>query len=323
MQMNPATEPSAQVHADPCDELHRAWAGQSVHGDDVRTCWLVIDRAALGLAEAEDPWLAEVLARGDLHAVMPPAGVEIPPAMTPALLALRPQRAADSQIISQSIALAMAELQSARLASGAGRCVSGWLDCEAGTSHSALLQHLGRSMVVRDAGGAPHWLRWQDPAVLWALWPDLTAEQQATLFGPVCCFWLLDPAGTLCALQPARTDRAGLPAAVLALQPRQWQVLHAISAMNLAFVQGRASGMRQAQLRHVRDIALAAVARMQALGFSDVQDLSQAALRAIDCHPRFDTHAIVAACLRARQPDQYFAGLRGRNRRRTVGAGGS
>lgn len=293
------------------DSLHR---NLTTSGLPSTRCWLVLDPSPLGMQEADETALAELITHRALCRVEP-ARAGVPPEMAPALLPLDATIAADSALIRSSLELALHELPSTQLAQGGGRVIAAWLECdgEPEPTQAALRRHLARTMFARRADGRIEWLRWYDPAVLWVLWPRLSAEQQRLLLGPVRRHWLLTPSGALQCLS-ATTDpssQAAKPTSATTEQieftATQWAVIDAIGALNLALVQACASELDDIALARYRDVGMSALARAQQAGFTDRQDLAVYASKAITCHPEFDRHAIVAQRLRAAQPGDFFS----------------
>jgi hypothetical protein len=303
-----AARRSASDHA---DVLHRALASRAPATG--AACWLLLDRGPLSLNEASDPLLADLLSRGDLRMVNPPRN-DVPAGLAPALLRLNSEVAQDSETIGQSLGLAGHELSSGQLAQAGGRVVAAWLEGSDGADDDPqpLQRHFSEFMFFLRPDGRVQWLRWYDPAVLWALWPCLRAEQRAVLLGPIRRYWLFAPNAALLALDAPTTTSIvlehGTSAALrLALTPEQWNQIDAISALNLAFVQANASAFTDAALEQARQAGMAALARAQRVGLHDVRDLALYAHVAITRHPAFDEHPDVAQRLQSLKPGDYFS----------------
>jgi hypothetical protein len=278
--------------------------------------WLLLDPSPLGMQDPDKPALAELITHRALCRVEPRrAGV--PTKMAPALLPLDALVPADSALIRSSLELALDELPSHQLAQGGGRVIAAWLECDGEPEHtqSFLQHHLARSMFARRADGRTEWLRWYDPAVLWVLWPRLSADQQGLLLGPVRRYWMLTPSGKLQCLSAPATSRLpsantpAVPAEQIEFTAAQWAVIDAIGALNLALVRARASELDDIALAQRRDVGMSALARAQQAGFTDRQDLAAYASKAITCHAEFDRHALVAQRLRAAQPGDFFSAI--------------
>jgi hypothetical protein len=299
---------SAPEHA---DVLHRALASRAY--EEGAACWLLLDRGPLSLNEASDPFLADLLLRGDL-CVVNPLRNDVPAGLTPALLRLNSEMAQDSETIGQSLGLASRELASGQLAQAGGRVVAGWLEVSDSTGDDPhpLQRHFSEFMFFSRPDGRVQWLRWYDPAVLWALWPCLRAEQRAVLLGPVRRYWLLAPNAALMALDattptPVGFELGASAAQRLQLTPEQWNQIDAISALNLAFVQANASAFGDATLEQARQDGMSALARAQRAGLRDVRDLALYAHIAITRHPAFDDHPVVAQRLQSLRRGEYFS----------------
>jgi hypothetical protein len=209
----------------------------------------------------------------------------------------------DSFLLRQSIADAIEELDPVRLNRGAGRRISGWL--ESAEDARAVAWHLSRTYIHDRQPGGRVLLRWTDPAVLWALWPILRADQQNSLLGPITVYRLLDPAGQWVELRP--NPEAATPER-LHITPEQWPTIEDITPFNAALRATDILLLRPA-LAARRDDTLAALARARHLGFEDRNDCTAFARCALTVHRAFDSHPQVAERLARRRPDDYFTAL--------------
>ena len=293
------------------DSLHRGLASS---GPPAACSWLLLDTSPLGNQEPEDPGMAELLNDHALTRVKP-SRADIPQEMSPALVPLDPTSSAGSTLLRSSLALALGELPSSRLAQGAGRVIAAWLQCDGGVdaARASLERHLGRVMFASRADGRIEWLRWYDPAVLWLLWPHLIAAQQTLLLGPIRRYWLLTPSATLACLSrpgpplPPEKVSAGPDSVVFTTQ--QWAIIDGIGPLNSALTQMQASELDSAAFAHAAAAGTSALTRAQTAGFTDRRDLARYAQRAMTCHPRFDSHPLVADRLRRRSTDEFFTAL--------------
>jgi hypothetical protein len=286
------------------DALHR---GLATPGSTSAPCWLLLDPSPLGLSESDEPLAGGLLTHPTLCRVKP-ARADLPEDMAPALLALDAAESGGSALLAQSLALALGELSSQRLAQGQGRVVAAWLECdgELDASQAALQRHLARTLFTRRPDGRIQWLRWYDPAVLWLLWPRLDARQQHYLLGPIRRCWLLTPSAELACLQAPQPPEAE-PLTALGLTDAQWAVVDAISALNLALAQTDASSLDATTLQRVADTGMSAITRAQQAGWSDRQDLALYARIAITRHAHFDRHPSVSQRLQAARPGDFFS----------------
>jgi hypothetical protein len=295
------------------DTLHR---GLATSGLPTAGCWLLLDPSPLGLQDADEPALAELFAHRALLRVKP-SRAGVPVEIAPALLHLDAAVPADSALIRSSVELALQELPSPRLAQGGGRVIVGWVECdgEVQAAQAELRRHFAQTMFAHRGPGRTDWLRWYDPAVLWALWPRLSTAQQRMLLGPIARFWLFTPsAELLCLTTAAASPQATAEPTAAATQAvefttSQWLVIDAIGALNLALVQIHASELDVVALEQARDVGMSALTRAQQAGFADRRDLALYARTAITCHAHFDRHPTVAERLQTAQPGEFFAAL--------------
>lgn len=275
------------------DALHRELISTQGH------CWLLLDPvlrpvlegSPLGCLLAERPFF-RAQGTGDPD-----------PSLMPLLFAFDPAQASDHDLIWQSLREALAELSPEMLAQGGGRRICGWL--ESAVDGKELARHIVTQMSQVHGEARRCLLRWHDPAVLWALWPLLTAEQQASLLGPIKAFRVLDPAGhwlRFSAKQPASRQ-------TLDLDGEQWRGIESIAALNGMLREIDLSPLSTEQLDALRDNALAALRRARQLGFSDFQDQRAFARLALTVHADFDSHPLVAERLAQRAPDDHFTAL--------------
>jgi Domain of unknown function (DUF4123) len=291
------------------DQLHRGFASS----DSSYGCQLLLDTSPLGMQEPDEPALAALLNHSALSRV-DPSHDAVPVGLSPVLLPVDPSASAGSGLLRSSLELALRELQSPRLAHGAGRVIAAWLESEGGeAAQTALRRHLARAMFTRRADGRIEWLRWYDPAVMWLLWPHLSAQQQHMLLGPIRRYWLLTPSAALqCLSAPApsaQSEQLPMLPPPIEFTAAQWAVVDGIGAMNLALRQLGASALDDAALALAAAAGTSALARAQAAGFTDREDLAEYACRAITCHPEFDRHAIVADRLRLAPPGEFFTAI--------------
>lgn len=262
-------------------------------------CWLLLDPVLRPILE-ESPLGCLLVERPFFRA----QGTGDPdPSLMPLLFAFDPATASDHDLIWQSLREALAELAPERLAQGSGRRICGWL--ESAADGKALARYIATQMIQTHGEARQRLLRWHDPAVLWALWPLLTTEQQASLLGPINAFRVLDPAGhwlRFGARQPATRQ-------TLDLDGEQWRGIESIAPLNAVLREIDLSPLRSERLDALRDDALAALRRARQLGFSDFQDQCTFARLALTVHADFDTHPLVAERLAQRAPDDHFTAL--------------
>ncbi len=270
------------------DEIHRTLAS-SVAG----TCGHLIYDPALHALEDDERtagWAAH--GRVALPLAIPDARVD--QRLHPLLLPLNSAMAADSAIVHEAILLSLEELQPAALAHGQGRRIGGFVRWKATEAKQAHLGHaLGKAMLHRRPNGVQTWLRLSDPAVLWAIWPMLTSDQQADLMGPIEAWWLHDPVGNLQVLRAAATSNQPLR-----FSAEQWPMLDDIESVNLAFRAKlgkvpEAMSASSEQVAHWYGDALKALRRATLLGMADREARSTFCALALTLHPRFDEHALV------------------------------
>jgi Domain of unknown function (DUF4123) len=228
---------------------------------------------------------------------------EVDKAWRPRWLPMNTEQAKGSSLLQDSIAKALAELMPQALNHGGGRRISGWIQLDDEVEQAAV--HIGRQMIRRHPQGHRCLLRLHDPAVLWALWPLLTPAQQRQLLGPINTWWLLDPNGQLTALRCDDRSAAAEPWAV-----EQWADIDNITPMNRALRNWLAAPEASTALLlpEAHRIAIQALRRARAAGFTHDRDLGAFALHALAVHPQFDHHPQVQRALAKREPaDQYTA----------------
>lgn len=268
------------------------------------SCWLALDGgprpAGYVSSDAEDrvdASLAEALTVV-LH------DEQIDPLWYPFWRRLDLGLAAGSFLLQDSLAFAVDELEPDRLAQGSGRRVAGWLEVQGDGASAAL--HIARKMIQRHPAHGRQLIRLHDPAVLWAIWPALSTEQQAGWLGPIRRWHLLDPAGNLVSLirPDADTDGAALSAA-------QWNDIENVTALNGAFRRWLPHGAAQAAMdvERARAVASKALRRARDAGFSDTDDLVSYASHALLVHPEFDSHPLVQRALDRRVEGQHYGAL--------------
>lgn len=265
-------------------------------------CWLLLDPALRPFDDGSA--LGAALAAHPVHALPARSGPD--PRLMPCLVEVEPATAEGQALLLLSITEALHELAPATLAQGAGRRICIWLQGTAAAPE--LADHLSAQSVVPHPAGGRRLLRWYDPAVLWALWPRLQAEQQASLPGPLHTLHLLDPGGHWTALRPP--PGATAPAR-LRLDAAQWQYAELITPFNRALRQHLPPTISAAALAALRTGLMGALQRAQALGFSAAHDLDAFAARALSTALDFDTHPLVARRLAARAPGARFTELIG------------
>ena len=308
MRETDASAPSSESSARGCastlsDTLHRALAASG----DVH-CWLLIDPAVRPLDD-DQPLARALAAAGAQVRQLPSPHRDIDHRVMPCIALLDSAHPGGSAVLRLSIEEAVSESETDALNLGAGRRIGGWL--QANASPAALAHHLARSLLHRRPGGRTTLLRWTDPAVLWAAWPLLNSEQQATLLGPISCYHLLDPGARLLMLEaPERRFADAAPIVPgLAITQAQWDLLDAVGPLNGALRLPGAADLAAVPLRRARDVGLAAILRARGLGFTDARDLTAFAWRAITVHERFDAHPLVAERLAQHRADDCFTAL--------------
>lgn len=295
----PYMDPAFSVRAaSVSDQLHRAVAAQGR-----AECWVVYDPALVPLGE--DAVTASWIEQGATVRTVPVASEEVDARFFPRWVHADTASFRGSWTVRQSMELALAELDPLALEQGGGRRVGGWLQTDGDPRLAA--QHLGRCMVQRWAGGSSVLLRLQDPAVLWALWPLLDAQQQDALLGPISRWWLLDPMGQLVEL--ARTAPTQ-PVPPLEFTPQQWQDIDNVQALNQALLQWRQEredGAAQGDIERARQTAVAALRRARQYQLEHAQDLALFAWHALSVHPGFDQHDIIQSLLQKRTPETRYS----------------
>lgn len=272
------------------DRLHRAVQSQ---GDGL--LWLAVDAAA---PESEPlPESLQDLLDGDEVRTVRLQHPGVDPSFRPRWVPLHTRTAKGSLALQDSIERAAAELDVIELRQGKGRRIGGWL--AVGADIGSATRHWARQMIQRHPGGRSRLLRLHDPAVLWALWGLLNAEERSSLLGPVSAWWLLDPNGELAALTP---PSAGAQSTWVV---RSWDDVDLVAPLNAALRDSE----RLMPLDDARNVAFNAMRRARELGFGDMHDLSAFATHAMTVHPMFDRHPVVAQVLRTRQADDRYTAL--------------
>lgn len=191
-------------------------------------CCLFLFSPELRQLSGESAYEDELMARPKTMIALPRTSFPEESAW-PCLVPLDTSLAADSSLLVQSIEEGLDELNPHLIRQGSGRRNAGWLVTQASTTQVAA--HLSSLLIQRNANGQRLYLRLTDPAVLWAIWPVLTPDQQAFVMGPIKAWWLLDPAGNLVELpQPSPH---GVPGR-FTLSPQQWADIERIQPLNRA-----------------------------------------------------------------------------------------
>ncbi|MDP9917501.1 hypothetical protein J2W24_003152 [Variovorax boronicumulans] len=263
-------------------------------------CMILLDPALR--PPAEDPsWPADD-AQAPVSIAM--AHPRVDPSVVPQLLTLHPNDESHARMLVYTLDEAQADCDRESLSHGRGRRIGAWLVTPAPASEVG--DHLGRVMLQRHAlTHAQVWLRLHDPAVLWLLWPELSAQQQTALLGPIEAAYLLDPLGKI---EMIRRPAAAASAHGLELTPQQWTTVDATGAANQA-LRDWSSMPAGTPIRLHAQVAVAAVKRAALRGFSDTSDQALFARLALTVHPRFDRHPWVTQRLDERAPEDYFSGL--------------
>lgn len=263
--------------------------------------WLLIDPILRPL-QPEQEFDAELLDRGPKQ--VPSPSKDPDPRLMPQLVALDSNQASDSVLIRKSFNEALIECTPESIAQGVGRRICGWL--ESSSDVNELARHFARHLVQRRPTGGRVLLRWNDPAVLWALWPLLNPVQRKTLLGPIDVFHLIDPVGRLLTLQ-SPTDCEAAPG--LGLSASQWADADAIRSLNKALHEWGTASTTSDQLAAARQAVMAALRRARALGFDDADDLATFGIRALTVHADFDRHQTIGDRLAKRESGDYFTSL--------------
>lgn len=221
----------------------------------------------------------------------------------PWVTTLDTSRPTDSYFLQQSLRDGLEELQPNLIGQGLGRRNAGWLASQASPAQVAC--HIASLLIQRMPGGQKLYVRWTDPAVLWAVWPALTPEQQAFVMGPIKEWWLQDPAGNLIKLAPKPSTR---PSQKLALTPAQWDDLHDIQALNRAIniylsehpalhtlsaeIMAALATRALEAMRQVRSQAIGGVPQLDDVAFEAMANMleSERSLGAAPTKPRSATH---------------------------------
>lgn len=289
-------------HAQLSDALH---AQLSIYAGDT-TVWLALDGAVrpIGYHRSDSEHRVEAQLNGPGAMKLTLAHEQIDRQWFPTWVPLDLERAADSFFLQDSIELALGELEPDRLNEGHGRRVAGWLEVQ-GHARLAATQFAAR-MLQRTPARTSVLLRLHDPAVLWAIWPLLLQEQQASWFGAIKSWRLLDPAGNLVLLQPSPATPADAP-----LTTDQWLDIANITPMNhtLRACLQRLGRTTSGALEQVRIDVVAALRRARHLGFTDAMDLALFAEHAVLVSPEFDLHDRVRRELDRREPGDHYSEL--------------
>lgn len=282
-----------------CLQLHAAVAAAPG-----RALWLAVDGNTLPLDET----LADALAPLAAEAVTVPLHhSSILPEWQPRWYPLQLEKARDSEILRLSVLLAVLERRPEALQTGSGRRIAGWFMLRDKPLQAA--QHCGSQMIQTKATDKRQLLRLHDPAVLWALWPLLSPDQQSALFAPMSDFWLLPPLGPCIRFDCAPTPLAQ-SSMMLSLTAEQWPDIELIAPLNTALRMLLAnSAILPAELNTLHEIGLAALRRANRIGFADSKDLAGFAERALTIHPQFDRHPRIQKLLANYRPGDFFGGL--------------
>lgn len=278
------------IGADISDRLHRA-----AHAQSDGLLWLAVDA---GAPESEPlPDSLQGLLDGDEVRTVRLHHPGVDPSFQPQWVPLDTRTAKGSMALQDSIDRAVAELAVDELKQGKGRRIGGWLalDGDAGSA----IRHWARQMIQRRPGRGATLLRLHDPAVLWALWALLSAEERSQLLGPVSTWWLLDPQGELAAFT-SPSDGVRSTWAV-----RSWDDVDLVAPLNAALRECD----KPMPLDQARRAAFDAMRRARELGFGHVHDLSAFAIHAMTMHPMFDKHPAIAQVLQSRQADDRYTAL--------------
>ena len=287
------------------DAMHRAL---TAHGDH---CWLMLDPSVAHTAGRTA--LEELLRERTTVVNISSPHRQLDDEAMPMLVSLDSARPEGSRLLKASLEQSLNELAPQVLRTQAGRYVCGWW-CAPAEAGAALALHLRRVLVMRLGSEGSTFVRWHDPAVLWAVWPLLDAPQQVQLLGPSKALWNLSPTGawrTYEAPPFEQTQEQPVEAAVhpLGLATQQRADLELITPLNAAMRNCAEVWQARMSEEQARETAMAALRRAPAMGFDDKRDLALFAQKALTVHPQFDLHPLVARRLGSRQNGDYFSAL--------------
>lgn len=280
------------------DQLHR-YAAMQFNG----RMGLLLDQTRSSFDEKDPSWSWFESERRYVVRIKHP---EIALKRCPLVIELATSEYRGSEATFHSCEDALAELEKERLLHGGGRRSGGWLFSEVPLPD--VVHHLGNVLLQTTPDGGLAWLRAQDPRVLWALWPLLGPAQKSAYLGPIHSIVLLDPEGGTCVFEHVPEARRGLGMS-LRLSASQWTDVESFSSLHLALIHRLEDDTRKLDVR--RSIAMAALRRARALGFSDTNDLAAFAEKSLTVHPAFERHPKVSDLLAVRQPGDFFTWLVG------------
>lgn len=227
----------------------------------------------------------------------------------PWLIKLNLTQTAQHALLALSIHYGLEEQHPDRLCNGGGRAVCGWLTSPYDTNDVA--KQLGHTAIQSLVSGQQILLRYYDPAIHGALWPQLNDLQRERWLGVLSGWHYLDGDGQVVSHCHSPSPYAYMTFSLM-LSPED--DIHISQTDKIVSVLDR---YRQAQInqsRHDETTAITivqeALNRAQHLhGFTSEADLEALALDCLRLHPRLDTHPRMQILLspREREPETDYA----------------
>lgn len=268
--------------------------------------YLLIDREALP-EDVTHPFITALVDLCPVPVMLPHRKLTMD--RSPWLIKLDLLQPVHNALLVLSVFHAQEEQHPDRLCNGGGRAVCGWLTSPYDTT--AVTKQLGHTAIQSLVSGQQILLRYYDPAIHSALWPQLSDLQRERWLGALSGWHYLDGDGQLvshCHMASPYT----LMTFSLMLSPEEEPRI-ALSGKICRTLEH----YRQVQInqpRHDEATALPiirdALSRAQHLhGFTSEADQQELALDCLRLHPQLDTHPRMKILLspREREPDTDYA----------------
>lgn len=259
-------------------------------------CFLAVDRSQRDLT-------SEDIDASASFASLPRADVVIdhdafPESHRPYLLELDLSTPVGIGALAQSVYVAFEDRRPESMVESLGQRVGGWLASY--SSLDAVAAHWSRLVLQHDDNERACVLRFYDSRALALLWPVLSEVQQQAMLGPVRAWHVLD-AGARPSVHLASSDSW----ANFMLSAAQWQEIRRHGLVNRALALHAQACGRQPGPGEI-DTAVAAAARTDRYGLTDLDDWLAFIGHALAWHPQFDLHPKVLQLLSHKAADNFY-----------------